>query len=123
MSIFIRQELEKLASRKLKINAKETMRLAEKLYTQGFISYPRTETNEYPKEMNLGQLVGHQTADPNWGTFAQNILDSGGPTPRQGNKSDKAHPPIHPTKYTNSKLYYFLETWFLVICYSFRHLS
>ena len=29
------QELEKQASRKLRINAKETMRLAEKLYTQG----------------------------------------------------------------------------------------
>lgn len=29
------QELEKLASRKLKINAKETMKIAEKLYTQG----------------------------------------------------------------------------------------
>lgn len=98
------QELEKLASRKLKINAKETMRLAEKLYTQGFISYPRTETNEFPKEMNLPQLVGYQTGDPNWGAFAQNILDTGGPTPRQGNKSDKAHPPIHPTKYTNSKI-------------------
>lgn len=80
------------------------MRIAEKLYTQGFISYPRTETNEYPKEMNLGQLVGLQTGDPNWGSFAQGIMDSGGPTPRQGNKSDKAHPPIHPTKYTNSKL-------------------
>lgn len=31
----ILQELEKLASRKLKINAKETMKIAEKLYTQG----------------------------------------------------------------------------------------
>lgn len=81
------------------------MRLAEKLYTQGFISYPRTETNEYPKEMNLGQLVGQQTGDPNWGAFAQGILDNGGPTPRQGNKSDKAHPPIHPTKYTNGNIY------------------
>ena len=29
------QELEKQASRKLRINAKETMRIAEKLYTQG----------------------------------------------------------------------------------------
>lgn len=29
------QELEKLASRKLRINAKETMKIAEKLYTQG----------------------------------------------------------------------------------------
>ncbi|CAH0579356.1 unnamed protein product [Chrysodeixis includens] len=115
-------ELEKLASRKLKINAKETMRIAEKLYTQGFISYPRTETNEYPKEMNLGQLVGYQTADPNWGSFAQNIMDSGGPTPRQGNKSDKAHPPIHPTKYTNNlsgneqRLYEFIVRSFLACC-------
>lgn len=115
-------ELEKLASRKLKINAKETMRLAEKLYTQGFVSYPRTETNEFPKEMNLSQLVGHQTADPRWGTFAQNILDTGGPTPRQGNKSDKAHPPIHPTKYTNTlsgneqRLYEFIVRSFLACC-------
>lgn len=80
------------------------MRLAEKLYTQGLISYPRTETNEFPKEMNLAQLVGLQTSDPQWGAFAQGIIDGGGPTPRQGNKSDKAHPPIHPTKYTNSKI-------------------
>ncbi|CAK1596337.1 unnamed protein product [Parnassius mnemosyne] len=115
-------ELEKSASRKLKINAKETMRLAEKLYTQGFISYPRTETNEFPKEMNLAQLVGLQTGDPSWGAFAQGILDSGGPTPRQGNKSDKAHPPIHPTKYTNSlsgneqRLYEFIVRSFLACC-------
>ncbi|CAH2980191.1 unnamed protein product [Chilo suppressalis] len=115
-------ELEKLASRKLKINAKETMKLAEKLYTQGFISYPRTETNEFPKEMNLTQLVGLQTGDANWGAFAQRILDSGGPAPRQGNKSDKAHPPIHPTKYTNSltgneqRLYEFIVRSFLACC-------
>ncbi|XP_059047118.1 DNA topoisomerase 3-alpha isoform X1 [Achroia grisella] len=115
-------ELEKLASRKLKINAKETMRLAEKLYTQGFISYPRTETNEFPKEMNLAQLVGLQTSDANWGVFAQGILDSGGPTPRQGNKSDKAHPPIHPTKHTNTlsgneqRLYEFIVRSFLACC-------
>ncbi|XP_045535738.1 DNA topoisomerase 3-alpha [Papilio machaon] len=115
-------ELEKLASRKLKINAKETMRLAEKLYTQGLISYPRTETNEFPKEMNLRQLVEHHTGDPNWGRFAQGILDDGGPTPRQGNKSDKAHPPIHPTKYTNSlsgneqRLYEFIVRSFLACC-------
>ena len=35
-------ELEKLASRKLRISAKETIRVAEKLYNQGIIGYPRT---------------------------------------------------------------------------------
>lgn len=59
--------MEKLVSRKLKINAKETMRLAEKLYTQGFISYPRTETNIFPDSLNLSSLVEMQTEDRRWG--------------------------------------------------------
>jgi DNA topoisomerase IA len=29
------------------------MRIAEKLYTQGFISYPRTETNIFPPDFNV----------------------------------------------------------------------
>ncbi|XP_067390368.1 DNA topoisomerase 3-alpha [Emydura macquarii macquarii] len=115
-------ELEKLASRKLKINAKETMRIAEKLYTQGYISYPRTETNIFPKDLNLSSLVQQQTEDPNWGAFAQGILDRGGPTPRNGTKSDQAHPPIHPTKYTcnlqgtEQRLYEFIVRHFLACC-------
>ncbi|XP_038618516.1 DNA topoisomerase 3-alpha isoform X2 [Tachyglossus aculeatus] len=115
-------ELEKLASRKLKINAKETMRIAEKLYTHGFISYPRTETNIFPKDLNLAALVQQQTQDQRWGDFAQGILDRGGPTPRNGNKSDQAHPPIHPTKYTcnlqgdEQRLYEFIVRHFLACC-------
>lgn len=46
-------EMEKLGSRKLKMSAKETLNIAEKLYTKGFISYPRTETNIFSKEMDL----------------------------------------------------------------------
>jgi DNA topoisomerase-3 len=59
--------MEKLGSRKLKMNAKEVMTIAEKLYTQGFISYPRTETNIFPKELNLRNLIELQAQDPNWG--------------------------------------------------------
>jgi len=40
--------------------------------------------------------------------FAANLLNDG-PTPRNGNKSDEAHPPIHPTKYTNSLQVDFLQ--------------
>ncbi|XP_013780332.2 DNA topoisomerase 3-alpha-like [Limulus polyphemus] len=113
-------ELEKTASRKLKITAKETMRIAEKLYTKGFISYPRTETNSFPKDLNLRSLVEMQTEDPNWGGFAAGILQQG-PNPRQGSKSDNAHPPIHPTKYTNSlegndrRIYEFIVRHFLAV--------
>uniref|UniRef100_A0A3Q1GMZ7 DNA topoisomerase n=2 Tax=Acanthochromis polyacanthus TaxID=80966 RepID=A0A3Q1GMZ7_9TELE len=113
-------ELEKLASRKLKISAKETMKIAEKLYTQGFISYPRTETNIFPANLSLGPLVEQQTQSPAWGTFAQRVLDQpGGPNPRQGKNSDQAHPPIHPTKYTGTlqgnegRVYEFIVRHFL----------
>lgn len=67
-----------------------------------YISYPRTETNIFPKDLDLAALVEQQIPDPRWGAFARNILEHGGPTPRNGNKSDQAHPPIHPTKYTDS---------------------
>lgn len=114
-------ELEKLSSRKLKINAKETMGIAEKLYTQGFISYPRTETNMFAKDINLVSLIENQTQHPDWGEFASRVLEHG-PHPRNGNKTDQAHPPIHPTKYTNSlqgnekKVYDFIVRHFLATC-------
>ena len=91
-------ELTMLGSRKLNLTAKATMDAAEKLYTAGVISYPRTETNIFPKEMELGPLVQAQTADQRWGAFAEGVLAEGGPRPRQGKKSDAAHPPIHPLK-------------------------
>ncbi|XP_054464313.1 LOW QUALITY PROTEIN: DNA topoisomerase 3-alpha [Anoplopoma fimbria] len=113
-------EMEKLASRKLKISAKETMKIAEKLYTQGYISYPRTETNIFPATLALGPLVEQQTQSPVWGTFAQRVMDQpGGPNPRQGKKSDQAHPPIHPTKFSSTlqgnegRLYEFIVRHFL----------
>ncbi|KAG4068472.1 hypothetical protein HA402_004813 [Bradysia odoriphaga] len=93
-------ELEKLGSKKLKISAKQTMTIAEKLYQQGFISYPRTETNIFSPDVNLVSLVEQHVPDPNYGAFATKVLQWG-PNPRQGRKSDQAHPPIHPTKYTN----------------------
>ncbi|XP_017033829.1 DNA topoisomerase 3-alpha [Drosophila kikkawai] len=90
-------EMEKLGSRKLKLSAKETMTIAEKLYSKGFISYPRTETNQFSKEFELAPLVQMHTGHPEWGAFAQRVVDWG-PNPRNGSKSDQAHPPIHPTK-------------------------
>ncbi|CAL7941209.1 unnamed protein product [Xylocopa violacea] len=111
-------ELEKQGSRKLRLSAKETMRIAEKLYTQGLISYPRTETNIFPKELNLTPLVNQQVNNPDWGNFAQQLLERG-LTPRQGKKTDEAHPPIHPIKYTDNlqgneaKVYEFVVRHFL----------
>ena len=71
-------ELEKLAVRKLRLSAKETMKIAEKLYTSGYISYPRTETNIFPKEINLKHVVESQLSDNRWGDFYAKIMNEYG---------------------------------------------
>ncbi|CAH8456809.1 unnamed protein product [Dicrocoelium dendriticum] len=73
------------------------MQLAERLYTQGYISYPRTETNIFPPNMDLASLVHTQTQDNRWAAFASRVLETG-VNPRNGKSTDKAHPPIHPLK-------------------------
>lgn len=111
-------QLEKMASIYLKMTAKRAMELAEKLYQKGLISYPRTETNMFPPEMDLRALVEKQTRNRQWGDFASRLMNEG-VHPRQGNKSDKAHPPIHPIKEANdltgeeAKLYELVVRHFL----------
>ncbi len=67
------QEFEKLASRKLKIGAKDAMKIAEGLYTKGIISYPRTETNIFPKGLDLNPLVQMQTNSAEWGGASEDL--------------------------------------------------
>ena len=102
------------------MTAKTAMTIAEKLYTRGLISYPRTETNIFPKELDLTPFVQDQTQDNAWAGFAGRILNEwNGLHPRAGRKSDQAHPPIHPTKYANNlqgddaRLYKFIVRHFL----------
>lgn len=92
-------ELQKMATRFLRLSGQDTMRIAEALYQKGFISYPRTETDRFDKAMNLRALVQKQVQDNRWGQFAQGLLDGRFQQPRNGRHDDKAHPPIHPITY------------------------
>ena len=64
-------ELQKLASRKLRLESSALMGIAENLYTQGYISYPRTETDQYPQDTDFVALLGFQQNHPEWGEEAQ----------------------------------------------------
>lgn len=45
--------------------------VAEDLYTKGWISYPRTETDSFDKGIDLRRLVEKQVQDQAWGPYAQ----------------------------------------------------
>ena len=117
-------ELQKNASRFLRMNSHEAMAVAEGLYQKGFISYPRTETDRFDPGMNLRALVEKQTQDNRWGTFAQNLVNGAFKQPRQGRHDDKAHPPIHPVAYcapanlrdNEKRVYEFITRRFLACC-------
>lgn len=75
------------------------MDIMEKLYQRGLISYPRTETNKFPKTINLHKIVNEMGKNRDFGGFAHRVASGEmWAPPRGGSKDDKAHPPIHPVK-------------------------
>ncbi|KAF2275455.1 DNA topoisomerase III [Westerdykella ornata] len=118
-------ELQKMGSRFLRMTSQEVMTTAELLYQKGWISYPRTETDQFDKGMDLKKLVEKQQQDSRWGPFAQNLVNGGFSQPRDGRNNDKAHPPIHPVNYVaphalddnrQRKVYEFVVRRFLACC-------
>ncbi|KNG48423.1 prokaryotic type I DNA topoisomerase [Stemphylium lycopersici] len=117
-------ELQKMGSRFLRMTSQDVMEVAEDLYTKGWISYPRTETDQFDRGMDLRALVGRQTQDGRWGPFAQQLMNGGFQQPRQGRNNDKAHPPIHPVNYVapgqlndrERTVYEFVVRRFLACC-------
>ena len=117
-------ELQKNGSRFLRMTSQEVMKVAEDLYTKGWISYPRTETDQFDSGMDLRALVIRQTQDGRWGAFAQSLVNGGFHQPRNGRNNDKAHPPIHPVNYvaptqlndSERKVYEFVVRRFLACC-------
>jgi DNA topoisomerase-3 len=115
-------EFQKMATKYLRMSGHEAMETAEKLYQKGFISYPRTETDQFDKEINLRALVRKQEQDRQWGEFATNLGDGAFQQPRNGRHNDKAHPPIHPVTYAANlegnerRVYEFIVRRFLACC-------
>ncbi|MDM7934310.1 MAG: DNA topoisomerase I [Methanothrix sp.] len=76
-------------------SAANAMRIAEWLYTNGFISYPRTDNTVYPSSIDLVALTSLFTK----GAFEEEArrLLGGRMVPTRGKRSTTDHPPIYPT--------------------------
>ncbi|KZT57049.1 prokaryotic type I DNA topoisomerase [Calocera cornea HHB12733] len=115
-------ELQKSGSRLLRLTPKRILEIADDLYSKGFLSYPRTETDQFDPQFDFMTLIRKQTTDPAWGEFAEGLTNGGFNAPRKGKKNDKAHPPIHPTAHVTNlngddkRVYEYVTRRFLACC-------
>ena len=84
------------ASNRLGITPKRAMQLAEDLYMDGFISYPRTDNTVYPASLPTRELVASLVRIPEFEAGA--FLLEGDLKPTRGKKETTDHPPIYPTQ-------------------------
>jgi DNA topoisomerase-1 len=85
------------ASSRLGITPAAAMRIAEDLYMDGFISYPRTDNTVYPPSLNTRELIRSLVRIPEF-SAAADLLDQERLTPTRGKKESTDHPPIYPTQ-------------------------
>ncbi|MGN6256924.1 MAG: DNA topoisomerase I [Solirubrobacterales bacterium] len=84
------------ASSRLGITPASAMRIAEDLYMDGFISYPRTDNTVYPASLPVRELVSSLTRIKEF-SAASGLLE-GELKPTRGKKETTDHPPIYPTQ-------------------------
>jgi DNA topoisomerase-1 len=74
-----------------------TMRIAESLYMNGFISYPRVDNTVYPASLDLHATVRMLQAVPAYEPFASKLLALAQLHATRGKTETTDHPPIYPT--------------------------
>ena len=87
---------------RLGMGAAHAMRIAEDLYTQGLISYPRTDNTVYPRGLGLRTLV-EKFKDGPFGEAAEFVLAQPSFRPSRGRIETTDHPPIYPTSAVDPK--------------------
>ena len=73
------------------------MRLAESLYMDGYISYPRVDNTVYPESLDLEGTVKKLSDVAAYRPYCQELLKRGKLVATRGKKETTDHPPIHPT--------------------------
>lgn len=78
------------------------MRIASDLYTNGFISYPRTDNTVYPDGLDLRKTV-EMFKNTQFDRYADALLKKKKLKPTRGKKHTTDHPPIHPVSVASKK--------------------
>lgn len=89
-------DLQREAYAAFRFAPRRTAGIAEKLYLDALISYPRTGSQKLPPSIGYRRIIQGLGRIPEYSALAAEIMESD-PRPAQGAKSDAAHPAIHPT--------------------------
>lgn len=92
------------AYRHLGISPKETLETAQELYTNAYISYPRTSSQQLPEEINYREILEKLSTIKEYAKGAGELLSKKKLKPNNGKKKDPAHPAIYPTGELPKKL-------------------
>lgn len=79
------------------ISPARTMRIAESLYMDGYISYPRVDNTVYPNSLDLRSVVQTISGNPAYAPYCKELLSKGSLHATRGKKETTDHPPIYPT--------------------------
>jgi len=79
-----------------------TLAIAERLYLQALISYPRTDSQKLPQRIRPDSILRRLTSLPPIGTLVEELISNPKKrsVPWQGPRDDPAHPAIFPTGQT-----------------------
>jgi len=91
------------AAASLGFSPSRASRIAEDLYTDGYISYPRTDNTVYPRSLDLRETLGYLKKVEGAGSYAEGLLKKEKLSPTRGKKETTDHPPIYPTGYASKK--------------------
>ena len=83
------------AANAIGLSPSNAMRIAESLYTNGYISYPRTDNTVYPDTLDLRAQIEIFKEGP-FKEYANALLEKTELIPTRGKKETTDHPPIYP---------------------------
>ncbi len=85
------------AYRCFKISPKETLAIAQVLYTESYISYPRTSSQQIPDAIGPKKIIQEMGKQEEYSKLVDQLLGMKDIKPNNGKKTDPAHPSIYPT--------------------------
>jgi len=85
------------AYNQFKFSPRQTINIAENLYQQGFISYPRSASQKLPESIGYENIIKGLSKLPKYEKVCKELLKKKKLKPNEGSKVDPAHPAVYAT--------------------------